>query len=606
MSTPILVIDANREFGILIRQSLEESGDYRVTLAANSAEAIERTKAEEFELALIDLNLADSSPAELIPQLRSIRSNLPIVIIPRPQSEGTHLASLGVQGVLTKPFYLPNLPGILQQILEGRTGRAWGTRSSEPPNLQPAPARTDDREAKAAPVRQDPSAPLTNDELLERLEMTDTAAAILVGSRGLLAAAGLGPTGASEAASILLGRGPDNEPGAAVAHYVRLSGAVQDYLLYGIRLESGYILGAFFPSEAAFGVVRRNTHELAQLLADLPAIEMPQMPSAPDLQGPQIPPQSPEIEDEPLLAGLSDMPPIETVEVEATPERPAAVLEPEPETTPLGDSFNEIAESNIAEESAAIVPEQPVPEPAGDAHTDSEGIESSKLPTMGGAKLPSDWIPVSSPSQGQWALLEDMISAPAAEATATTAEERPPQMQDVTLPRDWVPTQQPPEAYLPSDLLATTEELCPSKRAEQTEIETEVSDEPAGSLSYTMVLVPRFPEHHLTGAFASLLRRWTDRFGLAWDWHVHTLEIENSYLLLHLSLPGDIAPAAALSRLQAHLSDRILNHFPTLGRELPSGRFWAPQEWLFSGSPPSRARLRALVMETRRAQGVVS
>lgn len=603
MSTSILVIDANREFGILIRQSLEEGGDYQVTLAADANEALERARVEQFQLALIDLNLSDSSPAELIEQLRSIHADLPIVVIPRAQSEGTHLASLGVQGVLTKPFYLPNLAGMLQQILAGRTGRAWGPRSNEPPDLRPEPTPADERVPAEAPVRQDPSAPLTDDELLERLEMTETAAAILIGHSGLLAAAGLGPTGASEAASILHDRGPDQEAGAAVAHYVRLSGAVQDYLLYGIRLDSGYVLGAFFPSEAPFGVVRRNTQELAQLLADLPPAEEPV--------------------DEPLdlrhaAPGLSQAPDLPDLELEV----PAAVPDQAPlETSPSEAQAPEAAPVEL--EAAAprsdrppvepLAPDEPPTEAGSPLEAEGgqpaagrqEPIDPSKLPSMAGARLPSDWIPAGSMNLGPWASIADMISTPAADEILSS-EPTAPTMPTVDLPRDWVPTQQPPEAYLPPDLLAANKELCQQQSAEGSQPAAGEEEPIPGFLSYTMVLIPRFPEHHLSGAFASLLRQWTERYGLAWDWRIKDLKVEDSYLLLRVSLDAEVAPAEALSRLQAHLSERILAHFPTLGRELPSGRFWAPQEWLFSGPPPGPDRLKSILVQTRRAQGVTS
>ena len=110
MTIPILVVDAAEHFGILLRQTLEETGYYKVTLAASGSEAIEIAQSSEIRLAIVDFDLPDINGPDTIHQLRAIVSDLAVIAIPvSADPEDPELSGLKVDGILTKPFYLPDL-----------------------------------------------------------------------------------------------------------------------------------------------------------------------------------------------------------------------------------------------------------------------------------------------------------------------------------------------------------------------------------------------------------------------------------------------------------------------------------------------------------------
>jgi REP element-mobilizing transposase RayT len=125
-------------------------------------------------------------------------------------------------------------------------------------------------------------------------------------------------------------------------------------------------------------------------------------------------------------------------------------------------------------------------------------------------------------------------------------------------------------------------------------------------MSFSLVLLPRFPEHRLTGRLAEGLHRWVERLCLAWDWRADDIEIEAAYVAVTLTIPPEAAPANVVSQLRDDLSERVLDGFPELARDLPSGRFWARGFLLKAGARPKDEHIQAFILQTRRAQGLAS
>ncbi len=116
--------------------------------------------------------------------------------------------------------------------------------------------------------------------------------------------------------------------------------------------------------------------------------------------------------------------------------------------------------------------------------------------------------------------------------------------------------------------------------------------------------MPRFPEHQLDGPLAEQLSDWIKRICLAWDWRAEEIDLQPDYLGVTLSVLPDVAPAQAVRKLRENLSTRILETFPELSGDLPSGRFWARSYLLTAGAPPDTSRIQAFILDTRRAQGL--
>jgi REP element-mobilizing transposase RayT len=124
-------------------------------------------------------------------------------------------------------------------------------------------------------------------------------------------------------------------------------------------------------------------------------------------------------------------------------------------------------------------------------------------------------------------------------------------------------------------------------------------------LSYALVLLPRLPQHFITGDLSDQMAGTIQRLSLSFGWRLEHLAVRPEYLLLVVTLPPDISPEALVMDLKKYTSLWIFDDFPRLGRENPSGDFWAPGYLLITATqPPNHQVLRTFIEQTRRVQGM--
>jgi REP element-mobilizing transposase RayT len=206
--------------------------------------------------------------------------------------------------------------------------------------------------------------------------------------------------------------------------------------------------------------------------------------------------------------------------------------------------------------------------------------------------LPRDWVP-ERPSQD----LERAFFAQAAPPAATTTAGPPIA---VVLPRDWIPSTPASEERFPFLRPPPPLPAAPAEREVIVQVPHAAAHAP---LLFSVALVPRFPEHQLSGALVEPLRTWIHRLCLAWDWRAEHVDIRPDRLTLMLTLDPEVAPAQAVNQLREGLAARILQTFPHLAADLPSGRFWASPFLLLSGPLPPESEIAEFIQETRRSQG---
>ena len=132
----ILIVDSNEAFATILKEGLEQGGEYHTTIASSGDEALQALSAAEFDLVIVDLGLTDPDGATLARTLRQQQPDLRLMLIPLMGEElPSELADLGIQGVLSKPFFFPELPGII--------GSALGRDLGKAPPLADAPAATE-------------------------------------------------------------------------------------------------------------------------------------------------------------------------------------------------------------------------------------------------------------------------------------------------------------------------------------------------------------------------------------------------------------------------------------------------------------------------------
>ena len=117
---PILLVEDERELGLVLRETIEE-WDHRVPLVPSGSEAMRVLADGPVGLLLLDWQLADTSGAELLDRLRSEKRPIPPVVL---MTAGTRSAlDLGwpeVVALLQKPFELADLSRLLEQTLPRR------------------------------------------------------------------------------------------------------------------------------------------------------------------------------------------------------------------------------------------------------------------------------------------------------------------------------------------------------------------------------------------------------------------------------------------------------------------------------------------------------
>ena len=106
MSTPkILVVDDDKNLLELAKTRLTAS-NYDVIVAAGYDEALEAANAQNFDLAIVDLRLADVDGMTLMEKLHALYPDIPVIILTGHASvEGAVEAmKRGAYTYLTKPF----------------------------------------------------------------------------------------------------------------------------------------------------------------------------------------------------------------------------------------------------------------------------------------------------------------------------------------------------------------------------------------------------------------------------------------------------------------------------------------------------------------------
>jgi two-component system response regulator AtoC len=114
----ILVVDDERTLRFTLKEGLSEEG-YRVETAADGAEALERLKQEEFDLALLDQKLPDTSGLDLLQEIRSRHPAVQVVMMTAygQIAQAVQATKAGCFDYLSKPFELDHVKLVIQNAL---------------------------------------------------------------------------------------------------------------------------------------------------------------------------------------------------------------------------------------------------------------------------------------------------------------------------------------------------------------------------------------------------------------------------------------------------------------------------------------------------------
>ena len=529
MAINILVVDSSEQFGTLVQQSLEAEGEFEVTVATSASDAMHLATLSEFRLAIVDLELPRNTGLDLLRIWSNQKPELALVAVPLAGNQKMlqHL-DVPIHGVLFKPFYLPDLPAIIQSalastpVMHGIERGAEAQRAAE--STQPAPSEL------APPGEEADTTSATDfDSILTVMkQVTDgkQVLAVIITKNGQPWTDNgvLNPEQKHSVFSAVNQVVQSGQFQTEVVRYIDLLDFDEAPLHYLVPLEGGRELSVLLSPFISINTARQIARRIIDAIHPKPGVEAAK----------EDRPQG-----APAVSGTGEAPAFEA----GLPPQ----AQPAPSTPLPADWVPQVPptrEPEIAAEGEAIVtrPSQPAP-----AEPESPQLESTQV-----VDLPADWIP------------EPETRAKFSAGDPTSIEAKPRGDLELQL------TAVGPQIQLP----------------------------------YSLVLIPRFPEHRLVGVLSEKIRTWALRLCIAWDWRMVDVSVHPDHLRLTLQLSPEIPPATVVSTMQAELSGKILGTYPDLLTDLPSKRFWASSFLLLAGPPPSQGQIQGFIAETRKAQGL--
>ena len=114
----ILVVDSDEGFGMMLTEGLQNSGDYTAALVNSGEDALQSIVESQYDLVIVDVAIADMHPATLIKAIREAKDGMKIMMTPMIGRDlPKEFKTLDINGVLPKPFFVGDLPALVDQAM---------------------------------------------------------------------------------------------------------------------------------------------------------------------------------------------------------------------------------------------------------------------------------------------------------------------------------------------------------------------------------------------------------------------------------------------------------------------------------------------------------
>jgi len=111
------------------------------------------------------------------------------------------------------------------------------------------------------------------------------------------------------------------------------------------------------------------------------------------------------------------------------------------------------------------------------------------------------------------------------------------------------------------------------------------------NISYTCLLIPRFPAHQIKGDIADLLPQTLQQICISFGWRLDYIFVDINYLQWVLTVLPTTAPHYFMKQIRKNLSATIFSNFGRIRRENLSDCFWAPSDLVLLGNKPHPTNL---------------
>ncbi len=224
----------------------------RADVVASGREALRITAATDYAMAIVDMGLPDLPAAQLVRALRQEHPDLRLMVIPLEGEEiPAELADVPIQGILPKPFFLPELPERIQQALS----RPLEAQAQ----VEEAPARAPTGEAVPDVL-----------PLMSRLAQEVGAEAVLLIRGGELVAhtGRMSENGVSALTSLVADAWRASTRVAQILgkEQLRFEQSIEgaEYLLYSLAITEDLVLSVVVAGKVPLGMIRHRAKETAE------------------------------------------------------------------------------------------------------------------------------------------------------------------------------------------------------------------------------------------------------------------------------------------------------------------------------------------------------
>jgi len=120
----ILIVDPNTAFATVLAGAIQDLGTYQAASASSLEEALVELEAAEYAMAIVDA-IGIGMPLPLLAdRLRAAQPELRLMVVPG-EEDDVDSQGVEIQGLLPKPFFVGELPALLDQAMKQSRGHTY-------------------------------------------------------------------------------------------------------------------------------------------------------------------------------------------------------------------------------------------------------------------------------------------------------------------------------------------------------------------------------------------------------------------------------------------------------------------------------------------------